>query len=246
MAVIEFDHVTKTFTHAAGPKLLRAHIRDRMERQQTRVFYALQDISFSLDHGESMAVIGRNGAGKSTLLSLVAGLCRPSSGRVTVRGRIAALLQLGSGFHPDLTGLENVRLNAALLGLSRAKTNEVMESIIDFAEIGASSNDALRTYSSGMVMRLGFSVAVHVDPDILIVDEVLGVGDERFQLKCYGKITEFKAAGKTLLFVSHGAELVRRFCARAMWLDKGRLMLVGPVAEVLEAYSGMASEALRQ
>lgn len=242
MALIEFDRVSKAFTHAGEPKLLRAHLYDRLKGRSKRVFYALKNVSFSLDHGRSMAVIGRNGAGKSTLLSLVAGLCPPTQGRVTVQGRVAALLQLGSGFHPDLTGMENVRLNASLLGLSRKKTEEVLGSIVDFAEIGTFINDPIRTYSSGMVMRVGFAVAVHVDPDILIIDEVLGVGDQRFQMKCFDKILEYKTAGKTLLFVSHAPELIRQFCESAIWLDQGEVMLTGPAGQVLEAYSGSAAQ----
>lgn len=242
MALIEFDHVSKLFAHSGETKLLRAHLRDRFKPRPKRIFHALKDVSFSLDHGQSLAVIGRNGAGKSTLLSLVAGLCPPSEGRVTVTGRVAAFLQLGSGFHPDLTGLENVHLNAALMGLSRQRTEKLLSSIIEFAEIDAFLNDPIRTYSSGMVMRLGFAVAVHLDADILIIDEVLGVGDQRFQKKCFDKIHEFKEAGKTLLFVSHGAETIRQFCNQALWLDQGEVMLTGPVDQVLAAYSGSAAQ----
>jgi ABC-type polysaccharide/polyol phosphate transport system ATPase subunit len=204
------------------------------------VFYALKDVSFHLEQGESMAVIGRNGAGKSTLLGVAAGLCEPSEGSVAVRGRVAALLELGSGFHPDLTGVENIRLNASLLGLSRSRTGEVFESIVDFSEIRDFIRDPVRTYSTGMVMRLAFSVAVHVDPDILIIDEVLAVGDHRFQVKCFDKILQFKQAGKTLLFVSHGGEVVQQLCERAIWLDHGEMLLEGPPAQVLEAYAGAA------
>jgi ABC-type polysaccharide/polyol phosphate transport system ATPase subunit len=242
MALIEFEHVSKSFRHTGEAKLLRAHLEARLRQQpQQQVFFALKDVSFSLDHGESMALIGRNGAGKSTLLSLVAGLCPPSAGRVRVRGRVAALLQLGSGFHPDLTGLENIRLNAALLGLSRRETEDALSGIVDFAEIGSFLNDPIRTYSSGMTMRLGFAVAVNVNPDILLIDEVLAVGDQRFQQKCFDKILEFKHAGKTLLFVSHSAELVRHFCERALLLDQGEATLLGRTQEVLEAYSGAAA-----
>ena len=242
MPLIEFDHVSKVFTRSSGAKLLRAHLRDRLKTQPKRVFYALKDVSFSLHRGQSLAVIGRNGAGKSTLLSLVAGLCPPTEGRVTVTGRIAALLQLGSGFHPDLTGLENVHLNASLMGLSRKRTGELLPRIIEFAEIDAFLNDPIRTYSTGMVMRLGFAVAIHADADILIIDEVLGVGDQRFQAKCFDKIHELRASGKSLLFVSHTAEVVRQFCDTALWLEDGELMLAGPVEGVLEAYADSAAQ----
>jgi len=240
MALIEFNRVTKTFTHTGGAKLLRTHLRDRFKERKKDVFYALKDVSFHLEHGESMAVIGRNGAGKSTLLGVAAGLCKPSEGSVAVRGRVAALLELGSGFHPDLTGVENVRLNASLLGLSRSRTGEVFESIVDFSGIRDFIHDPVRTYSSGMVMRLAFSVAVHVDPDILIIDELLAVGDHRFQVKCFDKILQFKQAGKTLLFVSHGGGVVQQLCDRAIWLDHGEMLLDGPPAQVLAAYAEAA------
>jgi ABC-type polysaccharide/polyol phosphate transport system ATPase subunit len=240
MALIEFEHVFKIFAHTGGAKLLRSHLLDRFKQRKRDTFYALRDVSFRLNQGESLAVVGRNGAGKSTLLGLAAGLCKPSEGLVAVRGRVAALLELGSGFHPDLTGVENVRLNASLLGLSRTRTAEVLESIVDFSEIRNFIHDPVRTYSSGMVMRLAFSVAVHVDPDLLIIDEVLGVGDQRFQAKCFDRIRQFKQAGKSLLFVSHGGDTVRQLCDRAIWLDHGKMMLEGPPAEVLEAYGGPA------
>jgi lipopolysaccharide transport system ATP-binding protein len=237
MPLIEFDCVSKSFTQSGEPKLLRSHLRDLWKRGHKEVFHALKNISFTVDHGESIAVIGRNGAGKSTLLSLVASLCPPSEGRVTVNGRVAALLQLGSGFHPDLTGMENIHLNAALLGLSRQRTKEVLGDIIEFTEIGAFLNEPIRTYSSGMILRLGFAVAIHVDPEILIIDEVLTVGDRDFQIKCLDKVMEHKRAGKTLLFVSHGPGMVKQFCERALWLDHGELMLTGPANDVLDAYS---------
>jgi ABC-type polysaccharide/polyol phosphate transport system ATPase subunit len=237
MPLIEFDRVSKSFTQTGESKLLRAHLRDLWRGGRKDVFHALKDVSFTVDHGESMAVVGRNGAGKSTLLSLVAGLCPPSKGRVTVDGRVAALLQLGSGFHPDLTGMENIRLNAALMGLSRERTKEVLNSIVEFTEIGDFLNEPIRTYSSGMVLRLGFAVAIHVDPDILIIDEVLAVGDLQFQLKCLDKVMEHKKSGKTLLFVSHAPELVRQFCERALWLDRGEVILTGRANDVLDAYS---------
>jgi lipopolysaccharide transport system ATP-binding protein len=245
MPLIEFDRVSKSFTQTGEAKLLRSHLRDFWKRDRKEAFLALKSVSFTVDRGESMAVLGRNGAGKSTLLSLVAGLCPPSEGRVTVRGRVTALLQLGSGFHPDLTGLENIRLNAALLGLTRQRTKEVLEGIVEFAEIGAFLNEPIRTYSSGMVLRLGFAVAIHVDPEILIIDEVLAVGDQQFQIKCLDKVMEHKRAGKTLLFVSHGAELIRQFCERAMWLDHGEVMLTGRATDVLEAYSESAARRTR-
>jgi lipopolysaccharide transport system ATP-binding protein len=243
MSLIELDRVSKSFAHTGGAKMLRGHIEDRLRGRKKEVFRALKRVSFRLDRGESLAIIGSNGAGKSTLLSLVAGLAEPNEGRVTVNGRVAALLELGSGFHPDLTGLENLRLNASLLGLSRKRTLEVRDSIVAFSGIGEFIDQTLRTYSSGMMMRLAFSVAIHVDPDVLIVDEVLAVGDQSFQVKCFEKIAEFKRAGKTLLFVSHSPQLVRTLCERALWLDHGEVVMDGAAAAVIEAYAGQTPAA---
>jgi ABC-type polysaccharide/polyol phosphate transport system ATPase subunit len=242
MAIIQFEHVSKTFPHTGGAKLLRAHLQNRLRGRKREVFYALRDVSFQLERGESLAIIGGNGAGKSTLLSLVAGLSTPNEGRVTVNGHVAALLELGSGFHADLTGRENVRLNASLLGLSRKRTAENFDAMVEFSGIGDYIDEPLRTYSTGMVMRLAFSVAVHVDPDILIIDEVLSVGDQGFQAKSLDRISQFKRAGKTLLFVSHVPEMVRRFCDRTLWLDHGEVVQVGAPEEVMSAYSGTPAE----
>lgn len=240
MALIEFEHVSKAFSHMGGAKLLRAHVKDKLQNKKRESFYALKDVSFRVDAGESMAVIGGNGAGKSTLLSLVAGLCRPTTGRVAIHGRVAALLELGSGFHPDLTGRENVYLNASLMGLSRKRTNDCFNAMVDFSGIGDFIDDPVRTYSTGMQMRLAFAVAIHVDPEILIIDEVLAVGDQNFQTKCFERINEFKREGKTLLFVSHSPVFVRELCDRALWLDHGEAILLGTPDDVLQAYSGGA------
>jgi ABC-type polysaccharide/polyol phosphate transport system ATPase subunit len=237
MALIEFEHVSKTFSHKGGAKLLGTHVRERLKGRSTDVFYALKDVSFRVEPGQSMAIIGGNGAGKSTLLSLVAGLSLPNEGRVTVTGKVAALLELGSGFHPDLTGRENVSLNASMLGLSRKRTEECFDAILDFSGIGDFIEEPIRTYSSGMIMRLAFSVAVNVEPDILIIDEVLAVGDQKFQAKCFEKIFGFKNAGKTLLFVSHSPQMVRELCDQAVWLHHGNAMMVGTPEDVLTAYS---------
>jgi ABC-type polysaccharide/polyol phosphate transport system ATPase subunit len=238
MAIIEFENVSKSFAHHGGAKLLRDHLELRFRKQQQTVFFALKNVSFRVEPGESLAIVGGNGAGKSTLLSLVVGLCRPNQGRVTVRGRVAALLELGSGFHHDLTGKENVYLFASLLGLGRKRTETCFEAIVEFSGVADFIDEPIRTYSSGMVMRLAFSVAVHVDPDILIVDEVLTVGDQSFAAKCVERIWEFKRAGKTLLFVSHVPELVLQLCDRAIWLDHGEVILTGTPDEVLRAYRG--------
>lgn len=237
MSVIEFHNVSKKFNRHAGQMLLRNHLARFFAGQKEEPFFALKRVSFSLDRGESLAVIGSNGAGKSTLLGLVAGISQPDEGTVDVKGQVAALLELGSGFHPDLTGRENVRLNAALLGLSRRQTAEAFERIVEFSGIRDFIDEPLRTYSTGMMMRLAFSVAVNRDPEILLVDEVLAVGDAAFQAKCVEKIHEFRNAGKSLLCVSH-TSVIQQLCDRAIWLDHGELILSGSVTDVLEAYAG--------
>jgi ABC-type polysaccharide/polyol phosphate transport system ATPase subunit len=238
MALIEVEHVFKTFPHAGESTLLRVHLEERFRGRRRDAFYALKDVSFQLEQGQNLGVIGGNGAGKSTLLSLVSGLCPPNEGRIAVRGRVAPLLELGSGFHPDLTGRENVYLNASLLGLSRRRTDECFKQMVEFSGIREFIDEPIRTYSSGMVMRLAFAVAVHVDPDILLIDEVLAVGDQDFQTKCFERILEFKKRGKTLLFVSHSPSLVKHLCERCIWLDHGEVMLAGATGDVIQAYQG--------
>jgi ABC-type polysaccharide/polyol phosphate transport system ATPase subunit len=235
---IRFQHVTKTFAHHAGQMLLRDRLKQLFRGSPVTHFYALQDISFELAAGESMGLIGANGAGKSTILNLATRLMRPDTGTVEVNGEVAALLELGAGFHPDLTGEENIRINAALMGLSRRETAAKAEEIIEFSGIRTSIHEPLRTYSSGMTMRLAFSVAIASAPDILLIDEVLGVGDEDFYAKCMLKMREFQRDGKTILFASHNAELIRTFCHQAMWLEHGQIVSVGDVVEVMDAYRG--------
>ena len=237
MGAIQFRSVSKIFQRHTGPKLIRHHFRDWLRPDPESDFYALRDISFGVEEGERVAIVGRNGAGKSTLLSLVCGLSRAEKGEVEVSGQVAALLELGSGFHPDLTGAENIRLNASLLGFSRARTNGLFDSIVDFSGVGEFINEPLRTYSSGMMMRLAFSVALNLEPGILIIDEVLAVGDQAFQEKCFEKILEFRDSGRTLLCVSHSPDILLKLCDRALWLDHGMLMMDGAAAEVLQAYS---------
>ena len=238
--MIEFAGVSKVFQSGAQTKLLRAYVRDLFGEKKERPFFALRNVSFSVEEGECVGVIGRNGAGKSTLLGLVAGLAKPTSGRVSVEGQVAALLELGSGFHPELTGEENLRLNASLLGLSRKRTAELFDAIVAFADIGDFIREPLRTYSTGMMMRLAFSVAINVAPDILIVDEVLAVGDAAFQAKCFERIHQFRSGGNTLLFVSHSALLVRQLCDRVIWLTHGEVTMDGKAGEVLDAYTAVA------
>jgi ABC-type polysaccharide/polyol phosphate transport system ATPase subunit len=238
---ILFHGVWKSFVRHAGQMLIRDRLKQLLRPQPHEVFHALREVTFSIHPGESVAVIGHNGAGKSTLLNLTTTLCRPDQGTVEVNGRIAALLELGAGFHPDLTGAENVRINAALLGFSRRQVREKFDEIIAFSELQDFVNEPLRTYSTGMMMRLAFSVAVSVNPDLLIIDEVLGVGDLSFQAKCLERIMEFRRAGKTMLCVSHSNETLMGLCDRAIWLDHGRLMEYGPIARVVEAYRNAVS-----
>src|ERR1700722_11745236 len=238
MSVIEFHNVSKSYNRHAGQMLLRNHLTQFFRRERLERFFALKHVSFTLERGEWMAVIGSNGAGKSTLLGLVAGLSKPDEGGVQVNGQVAALLELGSGFHPDLNGRENVRLNAALLGLSRKQAKEAFDPIVEFSGIGEFIDQPLRTYSTGMVMRLAFAVAVHTDPQVLLIDEVLAVGDAAFQIKCFEKIHAFRNSGKTLLCVSHSSSVIQQLCDRALWLDHGELIMSGSVADVSAAYAG--------
>lgn len=233
---IVFEDVWKSFTHHTGQMLIRDRLVNLLRSRRAEKFHALREVSLTIRPGESVAVIGPNGAGKSTLLNLTTSLCQPDRGRVEVNGRVAALLELGAGFHPDLTGAENVRINAALMGLSRRDVRREFDKILAFADIGDFIDEPLRVYSTGMRMRLAFSVAVSVDPDILIIDEVLGVGDLKFYAKCLDRIGEFRRAGKTILCVSHSNETLTGICERAVWLDHGRVMGDGAIMDVVEAY----------
>ena len=206
-------------------------------RQYYREFWALRDVSFNVKRGETVAIIGRNGSGKSTLLQLLCGTLTPTVGSVEVAGRVAALLELGAGFNPEFTGRENVFLNAAILGLSKPEIEKRFPQIEAFAEIGSFIDQPVKTYSSGMYVRLAFSVAIHTDPQVLVVDEALSVGDARFQAKCLNRIKQMKEAGVSILFVSHDINAVRSLCDRAIWLDKGGIRLSGQVFSVTAEYT---------
>lgn len=237
MSLIEVRGVSKIFRMHTGRKLMREQVRDLFRRRTHEGFYALRNVSMTVDHREGVALVGANGAGKSTMLSLIAGMAKPDEGSIHVGGRIAALLELGSGFHPDLTGAENVMMNAALLGFTERQAKKHFDQIVEFSEIEEFIHEPLRTYSSGMTVRLAFSIAVHVDPAILIIDEVLGVGDAHFQEKCAAKLAELRAQGKTLLCVSHSPATVLQFCRRAIWLHHGEVQQDGDAATVLQAYT---------
>ncbi len=205
-------------------------------RVKRRELWALRDVDIDVRPGESFGIVGQNGSGKSTLLKLIAGIYPPSEGDLQIEGRIGSLLEVGAGFHPDFSGRENVYLNAAVFGISRDYIDENLADIIAFAELEEFADQAVKTYSSGMYLRLGFSVAMHINPDILLLDEVLAVGDESFQQKCQGRIWDFKRAGGTIVFVSHDATSVERLCDRAMLLEKGRVVEAGTPEEVLRTY----------
>jgi ABC-type polysaccharide/polyol phosphate transport system ATPase subunit len=197
---------------------------------------ALRHVSFAVDRGEAFGIIGRNGSGKSTLLKLISGILKPTSGRVSVNGRVAALIELGAGFHPEITGRENIYINGIMLGLSRREIDQRFDKIVEFSGISEFLDQPVKTYSSGMYVRLGFAVAVHVDPDVLLIDEVLSVGDEEFSARCIAKIQEMKYRGVTLLFVTHQLDQVRNLCDRALWLDHGRTEAIGDPMRVVDAY----------
>jgi len=201
-----------------------------------RDFWALQDVSFAIAPGEVMGIVGRNGAGKSTLLQMVCGTLEASSGDLHVNGRVAALLELGAGFNPDFTGLENIYMNAAILGLGRSQVDGLLDSILAFADIGDFIGQPVKTYSSGMYMRLAFAVATSVEPDILVIDEALSVGDGAFARKSFDRIMGLKDAGKTILFCSHSMYQVEALCSRAMWIEAGKLRMLGSAADVTHAY----------
>jgi ABC-2 type transport system ATP-binding protein len=220
--------------HERNATLKEALMRGRRSRYTE--LWALRGVDLDVAHGESLGIVGENGSGKSTLLKLLAGIIPPHEGSIAVAGRVASMLELGAGFHPDFTGRENVYMNAAIQGLSRRDVDARMDAIIAFSELEAFIDNPVRTYSSGMYTRLGFAVASHVDSDVLLLDEVLAVGDEAFQRKCLGRVFEYRRAGGTVVFVSHDAEAVEQTCDRAVLLEHGELMAEGAPSDVLATY----------
>lgn len=237
---IVVDQVWKKFRlyHEKNQYLKAALTKGR--RAQYEDFWALKDVSFEIPHGEAFGIIGSNGSGKSTMLKCLAGILTPDQGHLSANGRVAALLELGAGFHPDLSGRENVALNGAILGMTRKEIEQKFDDIVGFAGLEKFIDTPVKNYSSGMVVRLGFAVAINVEPEILIIDEVLAVGDEEFQQQCFQKIEQFRREGRTIIFVSHGLGQVSQFCHRALWLEKGEVQTIGPAYEVVSEYTGVA------
>ena len=242
MPAIELHHVSKVYRrqgrHRQFATLKSALLTGSLVKhlRSDESFSALSDVSLRVPKGACYGIIGRNGSGKSTLLKLVAGITKPTSGVVGVNGRVSALIELGAGFHPEISGRENVFINGVMLGLSQREISDRFDEIVEFAELEEFIEAPVKTYSSGMYMRLGFAVATHVNPDILLVDEVLAVGDEGFRLKCLDKFAEFKRRGKTILLVTHGLSMIERFCDEAVWLEAGRNRTSGDPTRVVQMY----------
>jgi ABC-type polysaccharide/polyol phosphate transport system ATPase subunit len=237
---IALDRVSKSYRlwgrRSQFATLKSALLRRDLKLAPEATVPAVRDVSFAVDRGEAFGIVGRNGSGKSTLLKIISGILKPTSGHVSVNGRIAALIELGAGFHPEITGRENIYINGIMLGLSRRDIDARFDRIVDFSGIRDFIDQPVKTYSSGMYVRLGFAVAVHVDPDILLIDEVLSVGDEEFSAKCIAKIQEMKYRGVTLVFVTHQLDQVRNLCDRALWLDHGEAAQIGDPTRVVDAY----------
>jgi ABC-2 type transport system ATP-binding protein len=237
---VQIDHVSKKFRlyKERNQSLKSAIMRGRKSVHED--FWALKDISFDINKGETFGLVGDNGSGKSTLLKCMAQILYPDKGSIAMQGRVAALLEVGSGFHPELSGRENIFLNGSILGMAKQEIVKKFDSIVDFSGVSEFIDQPVKNYSSGMYVRLGFSVAIHVDPDILLVDEVLAVGDETFQQKCADKFVEFRREGKTVIIVSHALGTMMTMCDRLAWLNHGELQTVGEPESVVAAYRGAA------
>jgi lipopolysaccharide transport system ATP-binding protein len=241
MAIIEFEHVTKTYRLGARSGLRETLMKAltglvKSDNNDKKLLNALEDVSFSVNEGEVLGLIGRNGAGKTTALKLLSRVTYPTSGRISVKGRISALIELGAGFHPDLSGAENIYLNASILGLKKAEVDARFDEIVAFSGLEKFIDTPIKRYSSGMYARLAFSVAAHVNPDVLLVDEVLSVGDAVFQEKSLNKMKDFKRQGKPMVFVSHNMVAVQNICSRVIWLDQGKIRAAGESQEVISKY----------
>lgn len=234
--IIKVKNLTKTYKIFNKPVDRIKEALNPFHKRYSRDFHALQNVSFEVAKGETLGVIGRNGAGKSTLLKILTGVLTPSDGKINIKGNIAALLELGAGFNPELTGIQNIYLNGSIMGYSKRQVDDKIEEIVAFADIGDFINQPVKMYSSGMFARLAFSVNAIINPDILIVDEALAVGDMYFQIKCMDKMHDMMTNGTTILFVSHDINSVRRFCTKCLWLNEGKVMMTGDVNQVTDAY----------
>lgn len=235
-SAIELKNITKRFDLApARQTSLKAAVLS-FRRPPAQKLEALKDVSLSISHGETVAIIGRNGSGKSTLLRIIGRVYVPSSGTVEVDGRMSTMLDLGAGFHPELTGRENIFFNGAIMGLTTAQVKARLDRIVEFSELNSFIDAPVKTYSAGMLMRLGFAIAIETDPDVLLVDEVLAVGDAAFQEKCYDRIDEFKAAGRTIVFVTHDLEAAKSVASRTIWIHKGVVQADGDTRSTIESY----------
>lgn len=234
--VIVLQNVSKRYQRYNGRSIKQALTNAFGGRLRDAPFYALHDLSLEIYPGETIGLIGRNGSGKSTALKLIAGITKPTNGTVTALGRVSPLIELGAGFHPDFSGRDNILLNASILGLSNREARERFESIVDFAELWDFIDMPVKHYSSGMYARLGFAIATHVEPEILLVDEILSVGDAPFQEKCFAKIREFQERGVTIVLVSHATGLIAQFCERAVLLEQGKVVREGEARDVVEQY----------
>ena len=243
-AVISLSHITKIYKLYDRPQDRFKETFSLTHKKYSKDFYALRDISFAIKRGESVGFVGKNGSGKSTLLKILTGVLSETSGEKNINGRISALLELGAGMNQDFTGMENIYLNGTIMGIPREEMEKRVDSIVQFADIGEFIHQPVKTYSSGMFVRLAFAVAIHVDPEILIVDEALAVGDTRFQMKCMDKFMEFMQAGKTILFVSHDINMIKRFCSRAIWINEGDLIMDGETDVVTDKYNDFLKSGL--
>ena len=248
LPAIQFEHVSKRFNFYDGNSTTvleslvnRISLNKRNYSTASRDLWAVNDVSFNVVPGQSVGIIGKNGSGKSTALKMMTHILHPTKGRITVRGRVSALLELGTGFHQDLTGRDNIFLNAAILGVQKEAVIEQYDKIVEFSELGKFIDMPVKHYSSGMYMRLGFSVAIHMSPDILIVDEILAVGDQAFQAKCLDRIHAMQQEGVTLVMVSHNLDLLRKMCTELIWLDKGNVLIHGAAKEVADKYDSYMS-----
>lgn len=233
---IRADHVSKVYRLYDRPRDRLKEAFSLRRKAYSKAYYALRDISFSVGRGETVGIIGTNGAGKSTILKIITGVLSPTEGRIIVNGRISALLELGAGFNMEYTGIENIYLNGTMIGFSREEINRKLDDILSFADIGDFARQPVKTYSSGMFVRLAFAVAINIDPEILIVDEALSVGDAFFQVKCYRKFEEFKKQGRTILFVSHDLGSIQKYCDRVVLLDRGRKVAEGVPKDMIDLY----------